>query len=1470
MKKFLSIILSLTLIFGLFIPIGETEYAKAASQFETQTLLNDVSAADWMSAIRGETRLTEITIPGTHDSGAKKFETLYEMANFVSKCQDKTIPQQLDAGVRFLDIRIEGSGEGDKYDAFLTHGDATIVYQGSGHSTSGKYYLDYLFENVMDWLNNHPSETVLICMKRDKGSADVTTPIYNYIHGQRSDGYYYYGSGYNYRDHWYLGGGDPTLDEVRGKMVLFNRYNSGATDGGIYIDWPDQGGKGSYESPCYKENYARNGYIQDHYEWSVNNKVNATQEMLNLDHEKGKWYISFSSTTLGETVPNPEGHAGEINPKIKNLNYNRRKPSGIYLMDFATEELCRLFINCNEAVSNIVQGTDGNINYTINRKTKTVTLSGNGSMNNYYYTDRVGPSNFGETAPWGDQAANALYSGQYNTDIIENIVIGNGITNIGAYAFGNFRNIRSVSIPSGITSIGHNAFEFCTSLPSFDIRNTNISSIEVEAFKMCTSMTSFYTRSGVSSIGVRAFESDTNLRMYGDWNWYSYTYADNNNIEYIGKYAVYPKAGNTAKESVNPFAGKDLSNGVTISFSQYCSNDLNWNGSVLNFSSGKNYENRYFIIMANGAILFNDGVNGNLSGSNKCYFDINSSAEVNTIGNKWVDIDITISSSHIMKYYVNGVLKKEYNLSTVTGSNYPNGYSGNNGVLSFLASSDINLYYGASYSIYTGMAGTADSYLDNASFYRRVLSDVELANTETSSIQNTAELYNNFDSSIPAVHSGNVTHLNGYKEHSGVLYMPENSSYGGYETTVNNDITSDTTSVDKLMPIKVNYTGTKDIVGWQTVSTNIKGATTTRTYSSDELSFNLEGYTVANALLKVPETNYKLMDFDDYDNAYQAAIEYINSSEQQYTTDSINALSEVVNSLEFAPINGVSHGTYYDNCQEAIDVETSTINAAISKLVPTSDFARLDLAYFSAQRFISALDGRLPFFTQTSVINLQTAMRHAKKLAELSNEDKLNYHSATAQAEINALALEVETAYDGLTQQNEQIDFSTYQSLVETAESIDTDAYDFEDNELETILETLSFAIVGDNVKFSDGNGGTVTVKTLDDNGLDQSTIDSVSDFLLSSLNDHIRMYRVELAQGNADIGFNGTGKNVSTSNPKIHRATYNSTAVFTADTELTAWYMEYTSSTTGRTKQYQGYGDKYATKVFGNIKIYAVSKTDSNHEVLILRDYGQQSTYKAVQLLDYVENSFTLPTAPAIPFYTFDGYYIGNTKVEGELEITKDTTIKAKYIPDETKDCAVTIKDTNGDNLYSDTVKYNTKISISDPAAYGWIELIKDGKNINYRPYYIGSELSFFAAETTTIQAVTQEEWNAFGFVLPAINVKQNDALVVASDDKVRTIFTAQTVSDGSSNILEYGLLIGKEKAGSLNEYNLTVDNIGSNDDYSIIRAKSTKSSGANQFSISVSSLHGNIAYRGYLIYQAPSGEIKTIYSDVSHQSIA
>ncbi|MBR4240627.1 MAG: hypothetical protein IKR97_00230, partial [Eubacterium sp.] len=105
MKKLLSVILSISIILAsaAISPVSSYAYEEAE-----QTLSN-VSASDWMSVIRDETKLTEITMPGTHDSCARKFhnEDAFGVLSGISKCQNLTIREQLDAGVRFLDVCCE-------------------------------------------------------------------------------------------------------------------------------------------------------------------------------------------------------------------------------------------------------------------------------------------------------------------------------------------------------------------------------------------------------------------------------------------------------------------------------------------------------------------------------------------------------------------------------------------------------------------------------------------------------------------------------------------------------------------------------------------------------------------------------------------------------------------------------------------------------------------------------------------------------------------------------------------------------------------------------------------------------------------------------------------------------------------------------------------------------------------------------------------------------------------------------------------------------------------------------------------------------------------------------------------------------------------------------------------------------------------------------------------------------------------
>lgn len=113
-------------------------------------------------------------------------------------------------------------------------------------------------------------------------------------------------------------------------------------------------------------------------------------------------------------------------------------------------------------------GTCGeNLTWTYEEATKTLTISGDGEMDNY--------SNLilNDPAPWSSYRSN-----------IQKVVIDIGVRTIGDEAFYDCKTITSVSIPSSVNNIGAHAFANCIGLISIDIPE-GVTTIDIGAFRSC-------------------------------------------------------------------------------------------------------------------------------------------------------------------------------------------------------------------------------------------------------------------------------------------------------------------------------------------------------------------------------------------------------------------------------------------------------------------------------------------------------------------------------------------------------------------------------------------------------------------------------------------------------------------------------------------------------------------------------------------------------------------------------------------------------------------------------------------------------------------------------------------------------------------------------------------------------------------------------------------------------------------------
>lgn len=265
---------------GLFAGLGGGGTAAAAAP-------TAVSVQDWMSALGDGTPVQRLSIPGTHDSGAR-------IGGPWVACQNTSVAEQLASGIRFLDVRcraIDG--------VFAIH--------------HGAFYQELMFGDVLnacrDFLRAHPTETVLMRVKQEY--SEVSAEEFRQV-------FVSYLDGKGYRSLFRLDAGLPTLGDARGRVVLL----------------ADSDGLGGvrYADPALFD-------VQDDYMAEPIGKYPKVEaQFRKAVAQPGKLFVNYVSTAA--LLP-PRSNADRLNPRVKDLLDGAEggawRGLGIVPMDFPNE-----------------------------------------------------------------------------------------------------------------------------------------------------------------------------------------------------------------------------------------------------------------------------------------------------------------------------------------------------------------------------------------------------------------------------------------------------------------------------------------------------------------------------------------------------------------------------------------------------------------------------------------------------------------------------------------------------------------------------------------------------------------------------------------------------------------------------------------------------------------------------------------------------------------------------------------------------------------------------------------------------------------------------------------------------------------------------------------------------------------------------------------------------------------------------
>ena len=307
-------------------------------------------AENWMANIPDDALLSSVNIPATHDTGtAGVVEDAIPQVSFTS-CQNLYYDEQLNVGARSFDIRGNATKDNaSPTDVLIVHGKEMWQCE---EKDGSHLRLQSIFNTSLDFLEKHPSETIILTIKPDAGSVvGLEHAVAEFVEKNK--------------EKVYSDGDIPSMKEARGKIVLIRRFELTQN----YEDWQTQAmglNLANWDDVNYRDyKYAyktyddgkNRVYIQDAYntydcdiyskkwEYIAGAMKQTTGKDKSHPIEYNSWVFNYTSCANGV----PLNMTRHINPDLYTDKENciDNRFLGTVMLNFIDDPMARLIYETN-------------------------------------------------------------------------------------------------------------------------------------------------------------------------------------------------------------------------------------------------------------------------------------------------------------------------------------------------------------------------------------------------------------------------------------------------------------------------------------------------------------------------------------------------------------------------------------------------------------------------------------------------------------------------------------------------------------------------------------------------------------------------------------------------------------------------------------------------------------------------------------------------------------------------------------------------------------------------------------------------------------------------------------------------------------------------------------------------------------------------------------------------------------------